>query len=198
MIDFKIIKEKFRTNGGVLKTSELNNFGLNSRQIKKLMDNEKIKKIKYGYYTLQTCFPKEEVLIARLFPEAVIFLESSLRFYGYIDRIPRSWQIAVEKHSNPSKYKIDYFMVKPFYIIKKYQRLGIDTHKIDNIKVKIYDRDKSICDLIRYEDKVDSEIFSTALKRYINDEKKNINSLIKYAEILNIREKIDKYIGVWV
>lgn len=198
MLDFKVVKEMFINNGGVLKTAELTERGLNTRQIKKLMDKDKIEKIKYGYYTLQDYFPKEEVVIARLFPEAVIFLESALRFYNYTDRIPKAWQIAVEKHSNPNKYNISYFEVKAFYIIEKYQTLGIDTFEIDNVKVKIYDRDKSICDLIRYEDKVDSEIFSTALRGYINDEKKNINSLINYAQIFNIREKIDKYIGVWV
>ncbi|OEG62853.1 MAG: hypothetical protein BHK79_00730 [Halanaerobium sp. MDAL1] len=198
MPKFNYLKEKFIMNGGVLKTAELNDFGLSSRQIKKLLDNDKIEKIKYGYYTLKDYFPKEEVLIARLFPEAVIFLESALRFYNYIDRIPGAWQLAVEKHSNPGKYDISYFKIKTFYIIEKYQKLGIETYEIDNVKVKVYDRDKSICDLIRYEDKVDSEIFSTALRSYINDEKKNINSLIKYAQILNIREEIDKYIGVWV
>jgi predicted transcriptional regulator of viral defense system len=198
MPDFNYVKEKFMMRGGVLKTAELTELGLSSRQIKKLIDNGKIEKIKYGYYTLKNYFPKEEVLIARLFPEAVIFLESALRFYEYIDRIPGAWQLAVEKHSNPNKYDISYIDVKAFYIIEKYQQLGIETYEIDNVIVKIYDRDKSICDLIRYEDKVDSEVFRTALRSYINDEKKNLNSLIKYAQILNIREKIDKYIGVWV
>ncbi|SIR26223.1 type IV toxin-antitoxin system AbiEi family antitoxin domain-containing protein [Halanaerobium kushneri] len=198
MIEFNIVKENFILNGGVLKTSELKKLGLSSRQIKKLMKKDKIEKIKYGFYTIKNYFPKEEVLISRFFPEAVIFLESALRFYNYIDRIPRACQIAVENHSNPNKYELSYFEVKPFYIIEKYQKLGIKTYEIDNVKVKIYDRDKSICDLVRYEDKVDPEIFSTALRRYIDDEQKNINSLIKYAQILNIREKIDKYIGVWV
>lgn len=198
MPDFNYVKEKFMMRGGVLKTAELTELGLSTRQIKKLIDNGKIEKIKYGYYTLKNYFPREEVLIARLFPKGVIFLESALRFYEYIDRIPDAWQLAVEKHSNPNKYDISYIDVKPFYIIEKYQQLGIETYEIDNVIVKIYDRDKSICDLIRYEDKVDSEVFRTALRSYINDEKKNLNSLIKYAQILNIREKIDKYIGVWV
>lgn len=185
-------------SGGVVKTSELNQIGLSSRQIKDLIDEEKIEKIKYGFYTLKDYYPKEEVLIARFFPEAVIFLESALRFYNYTDRIPNSWQIAVEKHSNPNKYDINYFNVKPFYIIERYQKLGIKYYNIDNVEVKIYDRDKSICDLVRYEDKLDPETFSTALKRYIKDDKKNINSLIKYSQELGIREKINKYIGVWV
>lgn len=198
MQSYSNLKNRFMMSGGVLKTSELNQIGLDSRQIKSLIESEKIERIKYGFYTLKDYYPNDEVLIARFFPEAVIFLESALRFYHYIDRIPNSWQIAVEKHSNPTKYDIDYLNVKAFYIIERYQKLGIKSYNIDNVEVKIYDRDKSICDLVRYEDKLDPETFSTALKRYIKDDKKNINSLLKYSQELGIREKINTYIGVWV
>lgn len=198
MIDFSIIKSEFIKNGGVLKTSELKKIGLSSRQIRKLLVDDNIEKIKYGYYTLYNHFPKEEVVIARLYPEAVIFLQSALRFYDYIDRIPQNWEIAVKKHSNPNKYDISYLNLKPYYIIEKYRQLGIESYEIDNVKVKIYDRDKCICDLIRYQDKIDSELFTTALKRYINDDQKNINSLIIYAKKMKIRERVENLIGVWI
>ena len=53
-----------------------------------------------------TCLKKK--LLARLFPEAVIFLESALFYYEYTDRIPLAWQIAVDKNVNKRKYDIDY------------------------------------------------------------------------------------------
>jgi len=198
MIDFNTIKSKFIKNGGVLKSSELKKIGLSSRQIGKLLANEHLEKIKYGYYTLNNYFPKEEVIIARLYPDAVIFLQSALKFYNYFDRIPQNWEIAVQKHSNPNKYNISYLKIKPYYITEKYRQLGIESYDVDNVKVKIYDRDKSICDLIRYQDKLDSELFTTALKKYINDEQKNVNSLIAYAKKMKIREKVENLIGVWI
>lgn len=50
----------------------------------------------------------EEVVIARLFPNSVIFLESALMIYGYTDRIPAAWQIAVDRDSEKTQYQIDY------------------------------------------------------------------------------------------
>lgn len=47
-----------------------------------------ITKIKYGFYVLSDNIPREEVVIARLFPHAVIYLESALMHYAYTDRIP--------------------------------------------------------------------------------------------------------------
>ena len=88
-----IIRKTFRENGGILRTSELNNLGLSSRQINKLLESREIIRIKRGFYELSDSIYPEEVVIARLFPNSVIFLESALMIYDYTDRIPAVWQI---------------------------------------------------------------------------------------------------------
>ncbi|MFW5821482.1 MAG: type IV toxin-antitoxin system AbiEi family antitoxin domain-containing protein [Bacteroidota bacterium] len=192
------LKDIFIQNGGIMKTCQLNNKGLSSRQIKKLLEENTIQRIKHGYYILAETFPREEVVISRLFLEAVIFLESALVYYHYTDRIPYSWQIAVEKHANPDKYNFDYLTVTPYFIKKKYLDLGIKEITIDNVKVKIYNRDKTICDVLRYENKIDHEVFVNSIKRYIADDRKNIRFLMEYAKILNVVKKVQAYIGVWI
>ncbi len=61
------------------------------------MEKGVISRIKYGYYELTDYIPKEEVIIARFFSKAVIFPESAMMHYGYTDRIPLAWQIAVDR-----------------------------------------------------------------------------------------------------
>ena len=78
MIQINIIKNAFDKYGGVLKTSELKVLGLSSRQIKKLTEEGIISKIKHGFYELTDGTPREKIIIARLFPNVVIFLESAL------------------------------------------------------------------------------------------------------------------------
>jgi len=192
------IKNHFIEYGGVLKTSELNDLGFSSRQIKKLMEEGIITKIKHGFYELTDYIPREEVIIARLFPESIIFLESALFYYGYTDRIPSSWQIAVNKNSNKLQYNIDYPLIKPYYLEPKFIEIGIDTIEIEGVKIRIYDRDRTICDVLRYETKLEVEVFTNAIKNYIKDPKKNVRNLFEYAEIFNIRNKVQTYIGVWL
>ena len=193
----KIIEE-FNKHGGVLKTSELKAVGLNSRQIKKLLNNNEIAKIKQGYYELTGVITSEEVIISRLFPNAVIFLESALHYYEYTDRIPLAWQLAVDRDSNKSKYKIDYPFVEPFYQEPKFLNIGVNTIEIDNTSIKIFDRDRTICDLMRYENKIEKEVFANAVMRYIKDPKKNIRRLYEYAKIFNITQKVQIHIGKWL
>ena len=193
-----VIYETFKKNGGILKTSELNNLGLFSRQINKLLENGDITRIKRGYYELSDSIYPEEVVIARLFPQTVIFLESALMIYGYTDRMPSAWQIAVDRDSEKKQYKIDYPLIEIFYIESKLLEVGIDTIQIEGVDVKIFNRDRTICDVLRYENKMEREVFSNAIQRYVKDPKINIRKLLEYSEIFNIKNKVQTYIGVWL
>ena len=192
------LKETFEQNNNILKTSKLNELGFDSRKINKLIEDDAIERIKYGYYILADSMPDEKVVISKLFPEAVIFLESALYYYGYTERVPNKWQIAVEKHSNPDKFNNGFMQIEPFFIVEKFHDIGISEIKENNSKIKIYDLDKTICDVLRYEKKLDNEVFTNAIKKYINDENKNVNNLVKYSKKLNIYNKMQTYIGVWL
>lgn len=198
MMNIDQIKIEFEKHGGILKTPELSSLGFSSRQIKKLLDEKIIAKIKYGYYEFSGAIPRDEIVIARLFPKAVIFLESALLHYEYTDRIPSAWQIAVNKNSEKSQYKMDNFFVEPYYLEPKFIEVGVNRIELGEITIKIYDRDRTICDVLRYEKKIEKEVFSNAIQRYIKDRKKNIRKLFEYAEVFNIKNKVQTYIGVWL
>ena len=49
MVIINIIKKEFQKRGGILKTAELKELGLSSRQIKRLLDDGVIARIKRGF-----------------------------------------------------------------------------------------------------------------------------------------------------
>lgn len=198
MIRKQKLIEAFEKYGGVLKTAELNKLGLSSRQIKRLLEEGEILKIKHGFYELADEVNPEEIIIARLFPETVIFLESALLHYNYTDRIPMAWQIAVDRDSEKSQYDIKCPLIEPYYQERKYLGIGVTTFEIQGIKVRIFDRDRTICDIMRYEKKIEKEVFSNAVLRYTKDPQKNIRRLFEYAEIFNITKKVQSQIGKWL
>lgn len=197
-MDKKNIYQTFQNNGGILKTSQLNELGLYSRQIKKLIEDGDIARIKRGFYELTGSIYPEEVVIARLFPNAVIFLESALMVYGYTDRIPLAWQIAVARDSEKKQYKIDYPLIDVFYMESKLLEVGLDTNQIEGVDVKIFNRDRTICDVLRHETKIEREVFSNAIQRYVKDPNKNVKRLLEYSKILNLKNKVQTYVGVWL
>lgn len=198
MISKSKILEEFEKYGGILKTEELNGLGLSSRQIRKLLEEGEISKIKQGYYERADEVIPEEVIIARLFPEAVIFLESALLHYNYTDRIPTAWQIAVDRDSEKTQYNIDYPLIQPFYQDPKFLKIGVSKMIIQGVEMKIFDRDRTMCDVMRFEKRLEKEVFTNAVMRYINDPDKNIRHLFEYADMFNITKKVQSQIGKWV
>jgi hypothetical protein len=134
----------------------------------------------------------------RCISRGIIFLESSLLYYNYTDRIPTAWQIAVDRDSEKSQYDIDYPIVQPFYQEPKLLKVGVSIVRIQGVEIKIFDRDRTLCDVMRYERKLEKEVFSNAVMRYIKDPKKNIRHLLEYAEIFNITKKVQSQIGKWL
>lgn len=193
-----IIYKMFKKNGGILRTSELNDLGLSSRQINKLIENGDITRIKRGYYELENHIYPEEVVIARLFPKTVIFLESALMIYGYTDRIPSAWQIAVDRNSEKTQYNIDYPLIDIFYMEPRLLEVGVDVVKIEGVDIKLFNRDRTICDVLRYENRLEREVFTSAIQRYVKDPKIDVQRLLRYSEIFNIKNKVQTYVGVWL
>jgi predicted transcriptional regulator of viral defense system len=185
--------------GGILKTNDLKNLGINSRQIKKLVEDNVISRIKQGYYEQNEVIFPEEVLIAKVFPNAVIYLESALNYYGYTDRIPKEYQIAVDKDSEKTQYKkLAYPKIRPFFIENANMEIGLDSIELSGVKIKIFDRDRTICDVLRYKNKIEKEVFNKAIQNYLKDPKKNISKLYKYSKKLKVLSKVENYIGVWL
>ena len=198
MMDIKIVKDAFVHQGGVLKTEDLRQLGLNSRQVKRLLETSVIRKIKHGFYELSDGMVAEEVLISKLFPNAIIFLESALFHYDYTDRIPSAWQIAVDRDSEKKQYNIPFPSIQPFYQDRKYLDIGVSYYKVQETEIRIFDRNRTICDTLRYEKKLEKEVYTNAVRRYLNDPKKNLRKLFEYAYLFNIERKVQSQIGKWI
>ncbi len=198
-MDIQTAKQIFDAHDGIMKAKEIIENKIYSRFLKRLIVEGYVEKIKFGYYQWQDerAF-SEASIIARLFPDAVLCMESALQYYGYTDRTPAAWCLAVDKHSTKSRFNIDYPMVKPHYIPKEQLTLGLETVTIEDTELKIFNRERIICDCLRQENKMDAEIFNKAIQSYIKDQKKNVPRLMEYAKILRTEKKVRKIIGVWL
>ena len=194
--DLKMI---FREHGGVMRTNELKEAGYYYKKIQELMENGQIEQIRRGYYQYVGENSFSDIPALRtLFPDAVICMESALDYYGYTDRTPSAWHLAVDSKSTRTRFYIEYPIVKPHFIREERYSVGIDHGEIDGVNVKVYDRERTICDLLLHRNKVDGEVFNTAIQRYIKDPNKEKSRLMKYAKLLHVEKKVREVLGVWL
>jgi len=64
--------------------------------------------------------------------------------------------------------------------------------------IRIYDKERTICDTLRYANKLDREVFNIAIQRFVKDKEKKILKLMEYAKILRVTKKVTHYLGVWL
>ncbi|MCK8061634.1 MULTISPECIES: hypothetical protein [unclassified Fusibacter] len=192
-------KKIFEKHGGIIKLSDFTSRGYHNTTLNKLIELGYVGKVKTGYYEWIDDLPvSEAAIINKLYPEGVVCLESALFIYGYTDRVPNAWHIAVSKNNSKSKYKIDYPIMQFYFLIDAYVELGRCTAEYEGHTISIFDRDRTICDVIRYENKMDKEVFNKAIFAYVRDPKKRITKLLDYAKIMNITKKVDRIIGLWM
>ena len=193
------IREIFLNADGLVKTSDITRRGFHNSVLNKLINQGKVAKVKHGFYQwVENGEMTEAAIIARLFPEAIICQESALHYYGYIDRTPQCWHLAVNKDSSKSKLSLNYPPIQSYFIEPAYLELGVTQEIIDGVAMRIYDRERCICDAVRYANKMDREILNQAIHAYIQDKHKNLAKLLDYAKKLKAYKKIQTWVGVWL
>ena len=118
--------------------------------------------------------------------------------YGYTDRVPGGWHIAVDNKSARNKFKLDFPIIKPHFIEASRVDIGVSEGNIDGITVKIYDREQVVCDCLRRVNTMDGEVFNTVIQRYISDKEKDAAKLMMYASKLGVEKKARGVVGVWL
>ena len=90
----------------------------------------------------------------------------------------------------------DYPPIKIYYWSEKYWSIGITEARVGNTIVKIYDKEKSVCDAIRYRNKIGKDVEKEVLKNYLKEKSRNIDKLLRFARLLRVEEQIKTYLSI--
>ena len=197
----RILKEVYQCiddNGGIAKKEQLAALGIDYRRILDFVENDEVIRIKNGYYTYCIERFSEEALVSKLFPDGVLCMESALYAYGYISRKPVGFHVAIDKNTSKSRFKLDYPKVIPYYTEPEVLTIGVTTISYEGCDFQIYDKDRLICDCLKYESKMNREDFKEAVQAYIKDEDKDISALMEYARERKVVKRVQSLIGVWL
>lgn len=193
----KVINE-IEKHGGIVKKEQLSAMGIDYRRILSFVESGQLIRIKNGYYTDRMDRFTEEELIAKLFPDAKLCMESALYAYGYIKEKPFGWRLAVDKNTSKSRFSMDYPKVIPYYTEPDALEIGATKIILDGNEFGIYEKERMICDCLKYESKMERETFQAAIQAYIKDEEKDISLLLEYARERKVVGKVQSLIGVWL
>lgn len=192
------VKEFINFHGGVVKKSQLNGLGIDYRRILDFVEKGDLVRIKNGYYTVRMSDFSEEELIARLFPDCVLNLDTALYAYGYLERKPYGYKLSVDKNTSKSRFNLDFPPVIPLYAEPETLELGVSEIDYGGAKMKIFEKERLVCECLKYEDKMERELFKEGLLSYLREPKKDVAKLMRYARERRVVKKVQSMIGVWL
>lgn len=190
------LNELAETNNGFFRTAQVEKIRISRPMLRKYTDAGKLKQIRKGLYVITEGIPDEFALLQEQCRTAIFSYGTALYLWGLSDRVPHSYDITVPRGQNIAILKRDNPDLKSHYLPKELYAIGIaQTYSPQGAKVKLYDKERCICDLIRDKKKVDMQLYTQAIKEYFKT-KPDRRKLLKYGKIFDIEEEIRTYMEV--
>lgn len=192
------LRQEMDMHGGLMKTSQLYELSMDYRKIQQFVNEGILERVKNGYYSIGFTGISEESMVSRLFPDGVLCLETALYYHGYLETRPACWQIAVDKNTSKSRFKMNYPPVQPYYIEPDILLVGASEISLGDGKIFLYDKERLICDCLKFEEKLEREVLQKFLRCYIDEPEKDVQKLLEYAKFRKVTQKVQNRIGVWL
>lgn len=197
MTKYEKLKKLLEENNGYLFTTQVVDADISKTYLARFVKENNLEKVAHGIYVSEDTWPDELYILQLRNPKIVYSGETALYLHLLIDREYSDISVTVPAGHNSSRLRER--GVRVHQEKKELFELGvIEVETNFGHKVRTYDKERCICDLILNRGKIEVQHFQTALKEYMKWKDKDLSRLMAYAEKLKIRDEVMKYVEVLV
>lgn len=185
------ILEIIKKNGGVMTSKQLTDKGIARIYLSKMCKEGLIEKVDRGIYATKDYIYDEYYIFQLKYSKTIFSYNTALYLNGMSERTPINMDITVYTEYNPHRFKN---FVNVHKVNKNFFDLGI-TEKISpqGMKVRVYNLERTICDIIKDKDCMDIELRNKAIKKCINNKDFNANLMFEYAKKMKMYDKVKNF-----
>ncbi|MCI8454979.1 MAG: type IV toxin-antitoxin system AbiEi family antitoxin domain-containing protein [Lachnospiraceae bacterium] len=179
--------QKFR---GYISTQKLIEEGFTNRQIAFLVNEDYLEKVCHGYYWMMRCeyekpFDYKCIEVCLSNPRAVISMESACYYQKMIKTEPEVLTVATER-TDRSAMKMK-FPVERHYFSSSNFEIGVERVRTELGNYNIYNIERSLCDMIRFERKAADYNVVTEIFDSVKAQEERSERIMRYAKLLKIK-----------
>lgn len=192
---FRKIEEIAENQNGTLLSSDLDENGIPRAYLSMMVAEGNLEKVGRGAYVVSNQIEDEMYIFQKKYPNLIYSHETALFLHGLSDRTPSDYSTTV-----PSGYKVvsnlsDRF--KMYYVKKNLHGLGvIEGETPFGNTIKLYNIERTLCDLLRSRSRIDIQIFSDAFQKVMKDKQIDAMLLLEYARKLRVESVLNTYMEV--
>lgn len=189
MKDISEIADRF---GGVISTKDLNE--AEYKRVLRATKRGELVRIRHGVYLTPDNLVNFMTDIEKIVPNGIVCLYSAWSFYALTTMIPPAICVVVafgRKVVLPDMPPINLYHWK-----REYLDFGITEVDYSGFKVKITDVERSVCDAIRYRNKIGTDICTEIFRNYMKRNDRNLSRLMDYAKRLRVSKILNNYLEI--
>lgn len=191
----KILDEMVEEQNGYIRLIDAQNKGLSKYAVLEYVHKKDMERIAPGVYITEDAW-EDCLYLLQIRNRNIIFShETALYIHGLSDREPFSPVITVKKGYNAKHLKDQGVLVHT--VRESWFSLGLtDAYTFAGNKIRVYDKERCICDIIKRKNSMDIQVFQMAIISYFSDKEKDIHKLMEYAQIMNLEKRVRQYTEV--
>jgi len=189
----EMLEDLLNDSDGLVLTKDVVNAGIPRQYLTIFTKEDKLERVAQGVYLSPATFDDEMYRIQAKNQRVIFSHETALYLHDLTDRDPLELTVTVPTGYNATHLKEDGLVIHT--VKKSLHQLGaIDMKTMFGRDIKAYNKERTICDIIRNRKNMDPAILTESIKRYLSLKDKNIPLLLRYAKKLNIESILREYL----
>lgn len=191
----KVIIEMALSNGGLITSRQVTEAGIPRSRIFEMVERGELERVERGIYYLSGSWEDEFEVAQLRFPRGVFSDETALFLLDFTDRTPERLTMTFPRSYNATKAREAGIEVRT--CANACLSLGVTEVRTPlGNKVKAYDLERTLCDLLRGRKTVDVQVVGPAMRAYVRKHDKNLRKLLGYARLLGVEKKMRSQLEV--
>ncbi len=171
---------------GHFTSSDLFSYGFTKYDISMFIKEGLLERVSRGKYVFCDTLDDEFKLIQQNNSKMVFSNETALYLHDMTGRFPSKFTVTTE-----SGYHLRNASLKVYYVKPELFPLGmIEMENYFGNKVFVYDKERTICDIIKNKNRIEMQVYLEGLQSYFMKGKPDLKKLSQYASEMGISQKV--------
>lgn len=195
MSKFEQLDRLLESQDGMLRTAQAITAGISKPTFYQFVRVRGLEQVAHGIYLSKNAWVDSMYLLHLRCPQAIFSHETALFVHDLSNREPLEYSITVKTGYNPTRLKDD--GIKVFTIKTELHEVGLSIARTSfGHNVPVYDKERTICDVLRSRSQIEIQTFQDALKAYVRRKDKDLRMLMHYAKLFRVEKILRQYLGV--
>jgi hypothetical protein len=90
----------------------------------------------------------------------------------------------------------EYPGIELYHISEDLLEIGVEQKIVSGYEVKVYNAERSVCDAVKFRNKVGMDICSEVVNSYLDSPERNLSLLMDYAQKMRVANILSKYLEI--